>query len=210
MRQNTLLLSGLIILAAAWLGPLPSLAVNSFSMHMIMHISIMVFAAPLLAAGLVGHFKPLRSASMAFAPLWLTLVDFFVVWAWHTPMLHHAARQSAVVFAGEQASFLIAGLLLWLSVLGGERREHPVAGIAAFLFTSMHMTLLGVLLAVADRPLFTHTAASPWGRTPVQDQQLGGVVMLGVGGSVYLMVALYLLAVLLRGNRLAMTAAKGK
>ena len=67
--------------------------------------------------------------------------------------------------------------------------------------TSMHMTLLGVLLALASRPLYVHGmhgAMLPVGLTPVQDQHLGGVLMLVFGGSAYLAGALWLLAGLLR------------
>jgi putative membrane protein len=61
----------------------------------------------------------------------------------------------------------------------------------------MHMTLLGALLALAPRSLYGHVHHFPWGLTQVEDQNLGGVVMLALGGAVYLLGGLVLMARLL-------------
>jgi putative membrane protein len=119
--------------------------------------------------------------------------------------LHHAARASVAILLLEQASFLLVGLALWVAVFGGDgarRRERAAAGIGGLLLTSMHMTLLGVLLSVAARPLYGHLHAGaaplPFGLSPLQDQHLGGILMLAIGGTAYLVGALWLLAGLLR------------
>ena len=70
------------------------------------------------------------------------------------------------------------------------------------LLTTMHMTLLGVLVALAPRPLFADAGFTCLGVTmaPLADQQLGGVVMLLIGAGGYLAGGLALLAGLLRGE----------
>jgi hypothetical protein len=45
-----------------------------------------------------------------------------VVWTWHAPVLHHAAREGATVLILEQGTFLAAGLLL----IGGLRLTASV------------------------------------------------------------------------------------
>src|SRR5690606_12356978 len=88
-------------------------------------------------------------------PIGASAVEFAVVWGWHLPVPHDAARSIPAISALEQASFLAAGLLLWLACL----RQDPYrqgAGVLALLLTSMHMTLLGVLLTLAPRALFHH------------------------------------------------------
>ena len=53
--------------------------------------------------------------------------------------------------------FLGAGLFLWLTCFGAARRAapaHDAAGAFALLLTSIHMTLLGALLALSPRPLY--------------------------------------------------------
>ena len=82
-------------------------------------------------------------------------------------------------------------------------RASPAAGAFALLLTSMHMTLLGALLALAPRPLFGEGTVTCLGLTlgAAQDQQLGGVLMLMIGGAVYLAGGLALVARLLSGRR---------
>ena len=115
------------------------------------------------------------------------------------PTLAEMTRAALLVL--EQGSYLAVGLLLWLSAFGGtrqQRRERAPAGIAGLLLTSMHMTLLGVLLALAGRPLYLHAGPPAFGLSPLQDQHLGGVIMLVFGGISYLLGGLLLLAGLLR------------
>ncbi len=199
---------GLLVLGAAWLGPLPELSRHSFAAHMAMHMSVVAVAAPLLAAGIAGsQFDPVRGrwhSSILFSPIVASVVEFLVVWAWHAPAQHHAARDSTALLVVEQGSFLGVGLLLWLAAFGGsaaQRRQRAPAGIGGLLLTSMHMTLLGVLLALAGRPLYPHGADMAFGLTALQDQHLGGVLMLSFGGVAYMAGALVLLLGLLRDRR---------
>ena len=188
--------AGAVVLAAAWLGPLPALARQSFAAHMTMHMAAVAIACPLLALGLAGtRFDPLRgrvggARAVLFSPYVASALEFVVVWAWHAPGLHHLARHSV-------------GALVWLSAFGGggAARDRAAAGVGGLLMTSMHMTLLGVLLALAGRPLYAHGGATPFGLSALQDQHVGGVVMLTVGGFAYLAGALWLLASLLRARR---------
>ena len=200
--------AGVLVLGAAWVGPLPELARNSFAAHMAMHMSVVAIACPLLALGIAGGpLDPLRGdiggwRLAVLSPYIASAIEFVVVWAWHAPGLHHLARHSDAGLMLEQGSFLAVGMLVWLSALGGETRERAAAGIGGLLMTSMHMTLLGVLLALASRPLYGHgTAQTTFGLSPLEDQHLGGVVMLAVGGASYLIGALALLATLLAERR---------
>ena len=57
----------------------------------------------------------------------------------------------------------------------------------------MHMTLLGALLALAPRRLYVHADGFA-GLTPLADQDLGGAIMLLMGGVSYLLGGLGLMA----------------
>jgi putative membrane protein len=198
---------GLAALAAVW-GPLSGLARTSFTTHMGAHLIVVALAAPLIAAAL----PRLRLPGWAGAAVIASLVEFAVVWGWHAPMLHEAARASSIVFAAEQVSFLCAGLLLWITALGGDARDETrtLAGMTGLLLTSMHMTLLGALIALATRPLFAHHAEEPmvFGLTTLQDQQLGGALMIAVGGVAYLIGGLVLASRLLRHDTPFATSAR--
>lgn len=198
-RPRTALLAlGVLVLAAAWLGPLPGLASERFVAHMAMHVAVVALAAPLLAAGLAGSaLDPVRRWPALLPAVPLSVLELVVIWGWHAPALHHLSRHETWALALEQGSFLFAALALWLAALGGVRaawRARALAGIGGLLMASMHMTLLGVLLALAPRVLYGHGAGLA---AALADQQQGGVLMLIGGGTSYLAGALYLLLRLL-------------
>jgi putative membrane protein len=83
---------GLAVLAAAWLGPLPQVAEQSFSIHMARHMAVVALAAPLIALAFSGSkFDPARIVPRFFAPIPASIIELLVVWAWHTPVLHLGA-----------------------------------------------------------------------------------------------------------------------
>jgi putative membrane protein len=200
MRRGFVIV-GLVTLSAAWLGPLPRLAQTSFFAHMTLHMGVVAVASPLLALGLrQTRFDPVIFAPIFFAPLVASMLELIVVWAWHAPVLHHIARHSTQGLFLEQAMFLFCGLWLWLSAFGGneaEQNSRRGAGLIALLLTSMHMTLLGALLALAPRPLYHQNSALH--SAALADQHLGGAVMLIIGGVSYLAGGLVLAFGLLRG-----------
>jgi putative membrane protein len=206
----------LAALACVWLTPLPAALPGPFSGHMATHMTVVALAAPLLALAMAGGaLDPLRRLPAPLLAVPASLVELVVVWGWHAPALHHLARQSTGGFVAEQATFLASSLLVWVLVLAPERSALPLpedsaagrgyesgstsaAGVVALLLTSMHMTLLGALLALAPRPLYhEHTSAA------LADQHLGGALMLCVGGLVYLAGGLLLAANLIKRNTLA-------
>lgn len=204
MKRSAALLAGALTLAASWLSPLPILAKASFTGHMTLHMAVVAVAAPLLALGIAGsRFDPVRRSPALFPAVPLSGLELAVVWAWHAPALHHAARAGAGAFAAEQASFLASSLLVWLAAFGGGaglREDRALGGVTALLLTSMHMTLLGALLALTPRALYGHHGTA-LARSPLDDQQLGGAVMLLIGGVSYLAGGLWLTGILLRARR---------
>lgn len=205
MTRSVALWLGLLSLGAAWLLPLERLLPGPFSAHMTMHMAVVAVAAPLIALGVAGgRLDPVQHAPALFAPIPASVVELVVVWLWHTPVLHHAARHSPWVAAIEQCSFLASGLLVWVSAFGGqtsERGERGAAGVVALLLTSMHMTLLGALLALPPRPLYRHPHHTVGGLGALADQHLGGAIMLLVGGVAYLAGGVWLTAQLLARRR---------
>jgi putative membrane protein len=171
---------------------------------MALHIVLVALVAPLLAWGVAGsRFDPVRLAPAFFAPIPASIVELMVVWGWHAPVLHQAARTGAGPFLLEQATFLGVGLLLWLACVAGTRTGdawRAGAGVAALVFTSVHMTLLGALFALTPRPLYGHGTGGVLGLSELADQQLGGAIMLLIGGASYTIGGLWLTARLLRAR----------
>jgi putative membrane protein len=195
------LLAGLAILAAAW-----SLAAAHAGItgHMAAHMAAVAVAAPLIAIGIAGtRLDPAVRRPRIVAPLPMSVIELLVVWGWHVPAMRGFAASSIAGLVLEQVMFLASGLLLWSACLGTREPDNGArraAGILALLLTTMHMTLLGVLVALAPRILYGTRGSGLFGLAPLQDQQVAGVVMLLVGGGSYLLGGLALLLRLLRRN----------
>lgn len=177
------------IAAAIWIEP-----AQSFAGHMVSHMFIVVVIAPLIALGTSGTaIDPVTRAPRAFNAIVASVVELVAVWAWHVPALHEAARHGRVMFVAEQASFLCAGWYFWASIVGGReigRAARRGIGVVALLLTFAHMTLLGVLLAVSPRALYTHGLSDS--AAAMADQQAGGIVMLVASAIAYVGAALWI------------------
>ena len=193
--RRALVIAGALVLLFAWAGPLPALVPESFTAHMLLHMSVVGIGVPLLAVGLAPKLRA-GAGSALVLPVAVSLLDFVVVWGWHAPYLHQLSRTEPWMLALEQASFAGIALLVWLVAFGGPL----LAGAGTLFVTSMHMTLLGALIGLANRPIYPgHDHGGGWlGLSPINDQHVGGVIMLAIGGVVYLGGGLVLGARLLR------------
>jgi putative membrane protein len=179
-------LLGGALLASAWTGPLPALARDSFTAHMGLHLLVVAVAAPLLALAVFHRRGPGSRALRLLSPWPASVLELVVVWAWHLPRLHHAARSQLAPFIAEQGLFLAAGLLFWLSIVGAvasDRGRAAGTAVVALAATLAHMTLLGALLALGPRPLYAHAGSAV---EALADQQRGGGLMLVVSTAIYL------------------------
>jgi putative membrane protein len=207
--------SGCAALALLLLGALDAAAPHSFALHMMQHEGLMLIAAPLLVLGrplplflwalphgmrlTLGRglqSNALRAPWRALtAPLTAWALHALALWAWHAPALFNAALRSPALHEWQHATFLATALLFWHALLRG---THAARGMALlYLFTTtIHTGVLGALLALARRPMYVNVPdATPYfGLTPLEDQQLGGLIMWVPGALVYVGTALWLLA----------------
>lgn len=170
----------LVLLAVLWLA-LPAYATGSMIVHMVLHLGV-VAVVPMLWAPRLPDTFPSGPIALALG----SVIDMAVVWTWHLPGMHLWARTETAGLILEQASFLGAGLLLW----GAVRQAGPFGGAMVLLTTTMHMTLLGALIGLAPRDLYGDICAGYFGLTALQEQQIAGVLMAGLGGALYLAAAL--------------------
>ncbi|MBY5837803.1 cytochrome c oxidase assembly protein [Rhizobium leguminosarum] len=189
------------LLATSWNG-------GSLTAHMIVHMTTVAIAAPLLAMAVSGRRLDPAAHLPWFGPVLASVAELLVVWLWHMPALRRLAETRLDAMLLEQASFLLAGILLWTACFRRHEGAQRLAGIIGLLFTSIHMTLLGVLLTLAPRPLYGigDVTCLGFALSRDTDQQLGGVVMLLVGAAAYMLGAIILLADVLkptssRGNQ---------
>jgi putative membrane protein len=202
--QATCYAAGWLSLAGALVSPLHFLGEHLFTAHMIEHEIVMACAAPLLAfsrpigallwalppamrqrLGVAGRSRWLRAPwRAATSPLPATIVHGAVIWLWHAPPLFEAAVANIAVHRLQHLSFLLSALAFWWAL--ARRADRGSASVHLFV-TMVHTTLLGVLLALSPRVLFVlqTVEAAHWGLTPLEDQQLAGLVMWVPAGSIY-------------------------
>lgn len=195
------LTAGLALLALIAILLVANAGNGSFTIHMIVHMGTVAFAAPLIAYAVAGAAQGPVLLLERVTPMPASLIELAVVWFWHAPALRTAADASIALSLLEQISFFAAGFLLWFACL--QPKEGRLAGAIGLLFTFMHMTLLGVLLALAPRPLYGEGEVTCFGipLSAAADQQLGGVFMLVAGAFSYLIGGVILISGLLREDR---------
>jgi putative membrane protein len=212
-RQAMFFGAGLASLVAALLSPIDSLASDLLWVHMVQHLILIVLAAPLLVLGapaiplLLG--LPLRwrlrlrrltrpawvraGAGLLSAPGMILAIHVMVVWAWHAPGPYQAAVRHPPLHALEHVGFLGTALLFWWVLLPqrGRGRLPQGADVLYVFLAGMQGGALGALFTFASAPLYPlyATGAIAHGLTPLQDQQLAGLIMWIPTGVVYLAVA---------------------
>jgi putative membrane protein len=213
-------LGGWITLFIALVSPIHPLGQVLFSAHMTQHELLMLIAAPLLvlgrpliaflhslppkaAAGLgrLSNTAPWRTVwSTISAPMVAWLIHAIVLWAWHAPALFQATLHSEWIHAAQHLSFLLTALLFWWAIIHGQRGvTNYGAGVLYLFTTAIHSGLLGALITFARTtwyPDYDHTDA--WGLSPLEDQQVGGLIMWVPACTVYIVAGLAMLASWLR------------
>ena len=222
---------GWLALVFALVSPLHPWGNVLFSAHMTQHEVLMLIAAPLMVLSrplvpfLSAFGRPAArglaslSRTRPWQPIWRSISNPFaawiihavVLWSWHVPALFDATLRSEWIHALQHLSFFLSALLFWWAVIHGRERAMGFGVAVLYMFTTaLHTGLLGALLTLTHSVWYSsyvgRTAA--WGLTPLEDQQIGGLIMWIPAGLVYVAAALALFAAWLResGSRAEISA----
>ncbi len=219
-REKLCFWTGWSMLALALVSPLHPVGEVLFSAHMVQHEILMLVAAPLmvLSRPLVTFLWALPfewrrslgrwSKTESVRRTWAFLIDPFAawsihaaaIWIWHVPVLFQATLTSELAHTAQHLSFLLSALLFWWALFYAHGRLAYGAAVLYVFTTAVHTSILGALLTFAPHvwyPAYSSTTQA-WGLTPLQDQQIGGLVMWIPAGLVYLAVGLALFAAWLK------------
>ncbi len=225
VRRSGVMNFGIAVLAllAALVSPLDALSGALFAAHMTQHLVLMLVAAPLLVlsdyglallwalprrtaqvlgqrvnrlTGLRGAWAVLSSPASAWLAFTVTM------WAWHLPALYEAALRSEAMHALEHGVFLATAMLFWSVLVRHARPDRVRYGIAIpYLFTAaLQSGILGALMTFTTRPWYPYyaTLTPAWGLTPLQDQQLAGLIMWAPVGALFTILTIAYFAAWLR------------
>ncbi|MGR3417348.1 MULTISPECIES: cytochrome c oxidase assembly protein [unclassified Paracoccus (in: a-proteobacteria)] len=215
IRQVLCFAGGIAALVAALVWPLDAWGESLFSAHMAQHITLMGLAAPLLVLGqpLATMTRALprgwqrRLAALAGTAIWrrghdlltatgvATALMLGVFLFWHAPPALAVALDHDLVHAVMHGSIFAAALAFWTMIARVRDRGFGVRIVALFVCFKFSL-ILGALLTFSGRALYPVYGSRPdaWGLTPVEDQQLAGVLMMTAAAMMYLVAALVVAA----------------
>jgi putative membrane protein len=176
-------LAGLALVAAALLSPIEHVALHSMlSFHLLQNVMLADWAPPLLVLGLspamaaaaLRH-RALRLATTPAVALGYWLAVWYVV---HVPAVYGYGLHHRWMLGIEHLVFLSAGILFWWPVLV-EGRMSPLPKLVYLAAAFFIAAPVALVIALAGSTLYPFYDTTPhlFGRSPLGDQQLGGMLM---------------------------------
>ncbi|HVU19180.1 MAG TPA: cytochrome c oxidase assembly protein [Rhizomicrobium sp.] len=187
LNKRVFIVVGVVVVLVVIFPPLAAIAQELFAAHMMQHLLLIAVAAPLVAAS--------RNTPVAPPPVWcwIAFVTTFLFWHWPTAF-QWAARSTAGEFL-ELASIFFTAFLFWSAAFATDRLSYGAR--ALFVMTGAVATdLPGVIMVFAPHAICTMPGenASAWDLTPLQDQQIAGLLMWVPANLTFFAIATYLFA----------------
>jgi putative membrane protein len=134
----------------------------------------------------IGHVMTLSSVA------WV--VHALALWLWHLPVLFQAALHYPLLHILQHTCFFASAIAYWWSVYGGRMRQPGGSSIASLFTTMLHTSALGAVLTFSQSAWYGADGVRLFGLSPLEDQQLGGLIMWVPGGLPYLIAGLVIVA----------------
>ncbi|WP_249740930.1 cytochrome c oxidase assembly protein [Agrobacterium rubi] len=175
------------LLIAAFVSPLCSMTSALFSARLAHHILIGSVIAPFVV--MIGWPTQRWLATIPLEAVFVAHTTIY--WVWHLPFGYAFALSGTWQYWLMQIAFIVASILLWHALLS--RSTSVVATTSLALGTMVQMGFLGAILTFAPVTLFEahFTTTQAFGLTPLEDQQLAGVLMWTLGFTPYAIVVLW-------------------
>ena len=202
--------AGWVTLVVALVSPVDVLGGILFSAHMVQHELLMIVAAPLIVLGrpLVVMLWALPARwrgrfGWAFGNAWWNGAAFTAaahaaaLWMWHIPSLYEATLRNDFIHALQHISFFFTATLFWWALIHGRYGKLGYGAAVVYVFlTAGHSGALGALITFAPYlwyPIYGVRTAQ-WGLSPIEDQQLAGLIMWIPAGALFTMLGIALFA----------------
>jgi putative membrane protein len=202
MTRPLALTGALATIALVLLPPLGSVAEYLFSAHMMQHLLLIVVAAPLLVLSEAIDGTRLAHTLSRPAAAWCLFVGIFLFWHWPVAFQWAAGGLASRLF--ENATIIVSAFLFWSVALAPKNGDALNYGARAlFVMTAAVATdLPGVIMVFAPRAICTMPAenAARWGLTPLEDQQIAGMLMWVPANLAFFSIATWLFARWMSGD----------
>jgi len=208
--------AGIVLMLLSLVSPIDTYSDDLFWVHMIQHVLIVMFIAPLLLLGApatlalraatprVRHqylvpFLNSRFLQICLYPPVAVTVLIAAIWIWHIPSLYDAAIASEALHFFEHSSFLASALLFWWLVIGvdpSHLRPGHIARVAILIVAILQNLALGLILTSLGSAAYESYAAlesvRDWGPSALTDQRIGAGIMWVPGTMMFALAVLVL------------------
>ncbi len=179
-------MSGLGLVVVLYVSPFCALGSVFFSVRVIHDVILAALLAPLSVAAL-----GLDKARLSVGLPTITAIHALTFWLWHAPPAYAAAMSNDAVFWAMQLTIVGTATIWWARVL----QAAAPAAVLSLLATMVAMGALGALLTFAPNAMYAPhwLTTQTWGWSPLDDQQMAGIIMWAPASAIYLLAALALL-----------------
>jgi cytochrome c oxidase assembly factor CtaG len=222
--EPILFFGGWLLLAIALVSPLCRMSATLAWAHMVQHVILVALAPPLLVLGagslcgrMLGLPADTRSSGtaairnhrlrMLSGPTAASILYAGAIWASHVPLIYQTALENAAAHVVVTFGLVAVSIVFWRAVIDAMRNRRASSGagglaLLALFFAMVQTGLLGALLALSPTPWYPVFAGSVaiWGMTPLEDQQLAGLIMWVPMGAIYLIAGLILTMIVVFGR----------
>jgi putative copper resistance protein D len=197
--RQFLFYTAIVFMFIILVGPLAHAAVNTFWIHMVQHISLMMLISPLIVLGspgklLLGSTRPRLSKvvhaishNRVFRQLFRAEVGFVIflsiLIATHFSPLADAGMMNSNMHVLELWLFIIGGVIYYYPVMEGNPQPYPTPYFKRVLSLFAMMlpeTMVGFFLYSGNRLLHSLPTSMNMG-SAISDQHKGGAIMWALG-----------------------------
>ena len=201
---------GVFSLILSLSSPLDYFADSLFFVHMIQHLWLMMFSAPMILLGL--PFLPIvkglprilkKKVVVPIAGNWIGKIINFLVnpivalalmtfnfWIWHYPVFYDLALNNLGWHLVEHAIFFWSSLFFWWNIIDPLPKKCKLIlplRLIFIVFAAMQNSALGAIISTYGNPLYSYyDKGLKYGFTQMDDQALGGAIMWVPGAMMYL------------------------
>ena len=202
-------LLGYILLIFSLVGPISAFE-DTFWIHMIQHLILIMLVPPLILSGLffsanlwffpriirvgIADFirpqKPFRKIlNLITSPRFGLIFYIISLWTWHLPIFFNYALNYSLVHNLEHLSFLLSGVLFWWPVIGlsiGAKKISIPMRIVYLLLAVTPTAVVAAFITLADSVIYGEDIPRLLNIAAIEDQKIGGLIMWIPGNTIFI------------------------
>jgi len=198
--------SGCFVGAMALLLAVTATPIHTLGMHFLLTVHLLqnvvlaewapllvVLAIPPALAAAIARQSAIRALTRPAVALPLWLANYMI---WHLPWIYDAALENpSTLLHLEHAMYFLTGLAMWWCVFQEEPHRLGSGARAGYVFAAFVLgSPVGLVMALVPNAIYDFYVEAHhrvWGLTPLEDQQLAGMLMAFEQAAVFFAVFAY-------------------